>query len=97
MLLAEMPAEFARVLGVPVEDVLLSRGPDYPECLAGIVLSDVDPAKMSEAVNAVIPNDGLTRVCIQVIEAEQAFRFRNRAFDAAWEESWDFCVATVRS
>ena len=97
MLLADMPAEFARVLEIPVEDVLFARSPDYPECLSGILLCDVDPSKMRGAVEAVIPNDGFTRVCINVIEKEQAFRFRDRPFESAWKESWDLCIATVRS
>jgi hypothetical protein len=88
---------FAKEVGAKV---LAEYDQEYPECLCVVVLDDVGPEAMGKAVQAVA-KDGVVRVCANVIVSEFASRIESEfsygGFQAAWDESWNVCIATVRS
>lgn len=95
MTLDQIRAAFAAGLEVPEEDVMVQISEEYPECVCGVVLQDVNPQNMNK-VSQVLADAGF-RICINVVEADLAHRLRGLGFDTAFEESWMLAVATVRS
>ena len=81
-------------------DVLAEYDTAYPDCLCVIVLDDVGPQKMSDAVQAALKL-GVPRICANVVEKgrDQSVRngFASGGFQAAWAESWNVNIATVRT
>jgi len=94
--MTEIHQAFATGLQITPAEVMLGVGTDHPECLCGIILGDVNPEDMTATLREILPNGSLTRACIQVIHPEYTDRFKGMDWDTAWDESWDFLVATVR-
>ena len=94
--MTDIQQALATGLLVPTEDVMVGVGTDYPECLCGIILGDVNPGDMTKTLREILPNGPLTRACIQVIHPDYADRLRGLDWDNAWDQSWDFLLATVR-
>lgn len=74
---------------------------DYPECLSLVILDDVGPDAM-EKVCDLLREEGkeALRLCANVIPKDNTrpvtSAFDTGGFDAAWMESWNWTVATVR-
>jgi len=89
----------AIILKVPPTEVLCDFSAKYPECLEVIVLRDVGPHKMQEAVRAA-GDAGVKRVCANVVEEKFSGHIRMfltaSGFPEALKESFRYCIATVR-
>lgn len=72
---------------------------EYPECLQMIVSSDVKPQSMRECADMLNSiSSGALRYCANVVENVDGLIAQCDAgeFDAAFKQSWNHCIATVR-
>lgn len=80
--------------------VLAQWSSECPECLNAVVLGDVGPELMGGACDILRrAGDGMYRLCANVLEEHHdliRYTFDTHGFDAAFKQSWKFCVATVR-
>jgi hypothetical protein len=93
----ELKPEILKLLGLTEEQVPMAFSKEYPECLDMVVLYDVGPAKMSEVMQLLRDKSNEEmRLCANIIDWSDAWRFKGMSFDAAFDLSWNFGVATVR-
>ncbi len=74
-------------------------GDEHPECIRMIVSSDVKPQSMQECADLLDSiSSGTLRYCANVVENVDELIAQCDAgeFDAAFKQSWNHCIATVR-
>jgi len=94
---ADLRPEILKILGLTNPQLYMGVGKDYPECLCLVVLEDVGPSKMTQVCDLLRQKGNEQwRLCANILEKKHAHLFTGMGFDAAWEESWNLCIATVR-
>jgi hypothetical protein len=93
----ELRPEILKLLRLSEAEVPMAFSDEYPECLCMVVLKDVGPAKMEDVMQLLRDKSNEEmRLCANIIDKSNAYRFAGLSFDEAFELSWSFGVATVR-
>ena len=91
----ELRPKVAKILkGVKV---FMGFDKEYPECLEMVVIGDVGPDRMEKVCDLLRKEgEGKLRLCANIIEKRDAHHFEALSDEAAFEQAWEFGIATVR-
>ena len=93
----ELNAEIVRTVGLSDDRVLFAASTEHPDCLCMVVLGDVAPENMQKLCDVLRKASNCEwRLCANVIEEADVWRFLGLPFESAWRLSWERNVATVR-